>query len=96
MTSIFIYGKGVSDVNSPYRLYRNEKFKDAFQLIPQDTFAPNVLLSGYAAYNKMRLFETAIPFKSRTTGEVSIKKWKLLKAAIKSWTQTVKFRYKIL
>jgi glycosyltransferase involved in cell wall biosynthesis len=87
------YGNGVNDVNSPYRLYRASAFKNAFDLIPENTFAPNVILSGYAALKKLRIYETPIPCKLRQTGEVSIKKWKLVKAAFKSMVQTVKFRF---
>ena len=86
------YGKGVTDVNSPYRLMRKNVFDKIYNKIPKDTFAPNVIISGMAAKNKMRIFETNIPIKFRTTGEVSIKKWKLLKAAVKSWWQTIPCR----
>jgi glycosyltransferase involved in cell wall biosynthesis len=86
------FGKGVTDVNSPYRLMRREKFEDIFKSIRQYTFAPNVIISGMVARRNMRIFETNIPIKFRTTGEVSIKKWKLLKSAIKSWWQTVIYR----
>ena len=88
----FLYGKGVQDVNSPYRLYRTEKFKKAFNKIGLKTFAPNVILTGFAVRNNYRIYEIPIPCRLRQTGEVSIKKWKLLKAAIRSWVQTVQFR----
>lgn len=85
------YGRGVSDVNSPYRLMKSEKFKDLFSLIPDDTFAPNLIISGYACKKKMNIFKVDVSFKERQTGTVSIKKWKLLKAAMKSFMQTIKF-----
>ena len=83
------YGKGIWDVNTPYRLMRVSAFKDFFSDIPLTTFAPNVILSGLAARHKLRLFEMRVPQHDRTTGEVSIKKWKLLKAATKSFAQTI-------
>jgi len=86
------FGKGVADVNSPYRLMRRETFESIFQTIHQDTFAPNLIISGMAAKKNLRIFETGVPVKFRTTGEVSIKKWKLLKSAVKSWWQTVRYR----
>ena len=85
------YGKSVWDVNTPYRLMRVSAFKPFYEAIPPTTFAPNVILSGLAARHKMRSFETRVPQHDRTTGEVSIKKWKLLKAAVKSFCQTIKF-----
>lgn len=83
------YGKGVWDVNTPYRLMRVSAFKDFFNEIPLSTFAPNVALSGLAARHGLRFFETQVPQHDRTTGEVSIRKWKLFKAAAKSFWQTI-------
>lgn len=85
------YGKSVWDVNTPYRLMRASAFKEFYNQIPITTFAPNVILSGLAARHKLRCFETRVPQHDRTTGEVSIKKWKLLKAAAKSFWQTIVF-----
>jgi len=87
------YGKGVWDVNTPYRLMRISAFKPFFDMIPLSTFAPNVILSGLAARHRLRLFETRVPQHDRTTGEVSIKKWKLLKAAARSFWQTISFAF---
>lgn len=85
------YGKSVWDVNTPYRLMRVSAFDDFYAKIPLTTFAPNVILSGLAARHKLRCFETRVPQHDRTTGEVSIKKWKLLKAALRSFWQTIWF-----
>jgi dolichol-phosphate mannosyltransferase len=68
------FGNGVTDVNSPYRLIRKEAFENIIQSIRQDTFAPNAIISGMAVKKNLRIFETDIPIKFRTTGEVSIKK----------------------
>lgn len=83
------YGKSIWDVNTPYRLMRVSAFKEFFDEIPLTTFAPNVILSGLAARQELRCFEMRVPQHNRTTGEVSIKKWKLLKAAAKSLWQTI-------
>lgn len=85
------YGKGIWDVNTPYRLMRAEVFAPFYAQIPDDTFAPNVILSGLAARHHLRLLEIPVPQHDRTTGEVSIKKWKLLKAAARSFAQTIAF-----
>ncbi len=91
---LFYGRKTVWDVNVPYRLMRVSAFKTAFERIPLSTFAPNVILSGIVAREKLRFFETRVPQHDRTTGEVSIKKWKLLKAAVRSFVQTVAFSFK--
>ena len=88
------YGKSVWDVNTPYRLMLISAFRDFFARIPLTTFAPNVILSGLAARNKVRCFETNVPWHKRMTGEGSLKKWKLFKAAVKSFWQTVGFAFK--
>lgn len=86
------YGcKTIWDVNTPYRLMRTIAFKDVYAEIPLATFAPNVIISGMVACKGLRFFETRVPQHDRTTGEVSIKKWKLLKAAAKSFCQTILF-----
>lgn len=85
------YGKSVWDVNTPYRLMRTSAFKRFYAAIPPDTFAPNVILSGLAARHKLRCHEVYVPQHDRTTGEVSIRKWKLFKAAVKSFGQTMAF-----
>lgn len=87
----FFYKKGINDVNIPYRLMRTDKFSADISKIPADTFAPNVIITGIALKRKMRVKQIPVVFNSRETGEVSIKKFKLLKSAIKSFFQTVKF-----
>ena len=88
------YGRSVWDVNTPYRLMRSSAFQEIYTMIPNDTFAPNVIISGMAARRKMRCFQFPVRQKDRQTGEVSIKKWKLLKAAAKSFWQTIAFRFR--
>lgn len=92
---IFYGFNGIWDVNSPYRLMRSEIFADLFNKIPEDTFAPNVIVSGFVARKKLRFYEAHVPCRLRQTGEVSIKKWKLLKAAIKSFWQTIIFSFEL-
>ncbi len=87
------YGKSVWDVNTPYRLMRTSEFRGFYSAIPLTTFAPNVILSGLAARYRLRSFEAPIPQHDRTTGEVSIRKWKLLKCAVTSFLQTVAFSF---
>jgi len=87
-----LYGrKTIWDVNTPYRLMRTASFASIYCQIPLDTFAPNVILSGMVARKHLRYFEIPVPQHDRTTGEVSVKKWKLLKAAARSFAQTIRF-----
>ncbi len=87
------YGKGIWDVNSPFRLMRVSTISQFLLKIPPDTFAPNLIISGVVNLKRYRFFETSIPHQERQTGEVSIKKLRLLVAALKSFRQTVQFRF---
>lgn len=91
-----VYGKGIKDVNIPYRLFRTCLFKPYINNMSANTFAPNVIISGIAVYSKFRIKQIPVNFSNRQTGTVSIKKLKLLKSAFKSFFQTLKYRKAIL
>ena len=88
-----LFGRGVLDVNVPYRLMRTEKLKPIFHALPQRTFAPNVIISGWVARKKLRILEVPVPHSARKTGTVSLQKWSLFKAAMRSFMQTLAFRW---
>lgn len=93
LTVWLCYGRGVDDINCPFRLMRGSVVAPYLERLPADTFAPNVLLSGLASRHGWRIYQEPVLFAERTTGEVSIKKWKLLTAAIRSFVQTVAFAF---
>jgi dolichol-phosphate mannosyltransferase len=87
------YGRGITDVNCPFRLMRADVLKQILTRIPENTFAPNVAISGFLALAKVKVLNMPVPHSNRQTGEVSIKKWKLLKAALKSFMQIILLRF---
>lgn len=87
----FLFGRGVRDVNCPFRLMRTSSFEEGVAQIPPDTFAPNILISGLASHSRMKIQEIPITHKFRETGHVSIRNFKLLKAAMQSFFQTFRF-----
>jgi len=92
----FFYGSGVFDVNAPYRLMRTSAFKPYYKIIPEDTFAPNVIIAGIACLRKMRVFELTVPFTERKTGQEtfgSSNRLKLFQVALRSFFQTVNFSW---
>jgi dolichol-phosphate mannosyltransferase len=91
----FLYGKGIFDVNCPYRLMRGQLLKELISEIPPYLFAPNVILSGLVCMNNYRILEIPVVHSQRATGEVSIQKLKLLKAAARALWQTILFRFRI-
>lgn len=88
-------GKGVSDVNCPYRLMKTSVFKDLFLKIESDTFSPNIIVSGFVNRNNIKFSEIPVEWKNRSTGTVSIQKMKLFKSAAKAFFQTIKFFIKM-
>ena len=92
MVTLF-YGTGVQDVNCPFRLMKSGALKQLLQRIPPDTFAPNVAIAGFFALQQKSVANVPIPHNDRQTGEVSIKKWRLLKAALRSCFQTLMIRF---
>lgn len=88
------YGPKVFDVNSPYRLMRTEVMKDLFFSLPANMFTPNIVISGMASLKKLRVYEIPVSQKERTTVKVSIKKFKLMKTALKSFWEMIAYRFK--
>ena len=84
----------IKDVNSPYRLFRSSVVSPLIKLIPRDTFAPNVLLTGLVCAKKLRVKEMQIVNSFRQTGTVSIKHWKLFKVAVRSFRESISFVFK--
>jgi len=93
VTVNIVFGKGVLDVNTPYRLMRGDILKNIISQIPDDTYAPNIIISGKLAASGVRIYNFPVPNEGRKTGTCSIVKWKLWKAVIKSFLQTFNIRY---
>ncbi|MCE5230179.1 hypothetical protein LLG95_11345, partial [bacterium] len=94
LTVRVMFKGGVRDVNTPYRLMRSDALAAILWAIPDDTFAPNVIISGLCAKKGCRIFNTEVPHSGRRTGKVSIVKWKLWKAALKAFMQTISIAIK--
>lgn len=84
-----LFGSGVTDVNTPYRLIRSKILERIVQHIPVNTFAPNIIVSGIICKFGLRTFEHPVFHENRKTGEVSIVKWKLWKSTAIAFWQTL-------
>ena len=89
-----LFGRGVRDVNTPYRLLRSSILKPLAEAIPDDTFAPNIIISGVFSRRKLRIYNTPVPHENRKTGTASLTSSKVWKVAFKSLRQTLAFRDK--
>jgi glycosyltransferase involved in cell wall biosynthesis len=87
-----LFGKGIVDVNIPYRLIKSAILKEIVDQIPGDTFAPNVIISGALASSGLPIFNCPVTHEHRKTGTISIVNWKLWKAAYQSFWQTINCR----
>lgn len=92
----FFYGKGIKDVNCPYRLMRTFSFEKVFLSIPKDTFAPNIIVSGMAVKKKLKIKPLDIQFETRTSGESSLSSniTKLLKISVNSFLEIIQYATK--
>ena len=89
LTVTALFGRGVEDVNTPYRLMRSSILRRIVEQIPADTFAPNVIIAGAFARARLRIANVPVPHEGRRTGTPSIVKWKLWKSACRGFWQTL-------
>lgn len=82
-----LFGSGVYDVNCPYRLMRVAQFETCFALIPDDMFAPNVAISGFAVQKNYRIFQDTVRYSFRQQGTVSVGSTKMFNKALLSFKQ---------
>jgi len=90
MTVERFFGRGVEDVNTPYRLMRSSVVQPILECIPPETVAPNVILSGALTFTGARVQTVPVPCQPRQTGRPSIVRWKLWRVALRSFGQTVR------
>ena len=87
------FGRYIPDSNIPYRLMQADFLRKILHKMPETRpFAPNVFLSVLAAKNGAQLKNLPVQHLARETGEVSIKKWKLFKVLLRSWTELLRFK----
>lgn len=81
------FGRGVRDVNAPFRLMRGSWLRErVLPYIPADTAVPNIAVCGIAARTRARFVETSVPYVDRRTGTSSIN---LRRAARLGWRGVV-------
>lgn len=89
MTVRLLFGCGLTDVNCPYRLWRREALQRLLGLLPANCFAPNVILSGLAVCEGLRIYEAGVVHRGRRTGKGSLLRWTLWKSAFTAFAQTL-------
>jgi glycosyltransferase involved in cell wall biosynthesis len=89
LTVWLLFGRAIKDVNSPYRLIRRSSLKEILQYIPADAAAPNVLMSGYAARLRLKVFECRVPQRSRAIANRLLPSWRFCRVAAAAFRQTI-------
>lgn len=85
-----LFGKGLHDVNSPYRLMRGSTLRRLLPRVPEGAFAPNVILSGLAVREGLRVLEQDVPVRARASGRSALRGGRLWRGAWRSLGETVR------
>jgi dolichol-phosphate mannosyltransferase len=86
------FGRSVNDVNTPYRLMRSERLKEALERVPGNSFAPNILLTSWFVLKKNRIFMTKTQLRAGNRQRRSKLNGYFLQGALKAAVQTLLFR----
>ena len=92
---VVVYGKGIKDINSPYRLIRTQKLSLALSYIGSNSFAPNVLIVAYFLKNRFATFCTFARLNIKPNNRKSKMSFYMLMGCFKTFTDLLLFRFKI-
>ena len=87
-----LFAVRVFDANVPYKLLRRQIWQNARLCIPLGTLTPSLFLAIFAKRRGYDIVEVDVAHKERATGEVSIRRFKLLKFCAKGFRQMLAFR----
>ena len=89
---VVLFGVRLRDANIPFKVFRRQLWNDAAPMIPADTLAPSLFFAVHAARSGARIAFVDVGHRERTTGTVSIRRWKLIKFCARAWGQLLTFR----
>lgn len=88
-----IFGVQVPDANAPFRLYTKEYLEKYIEILPQDYFLPNVILTVIGVLSKEKILFESITFNNRGGGIGSIHIWRIVKIGCESVIGFVKLKH---
>jgi dolichol-phosphate mannosyltransferase len=91
-----LFGANLRDANVPFKLFRKTVWDAARPVIPEGTLAPSLFLAVFIKQQGMKLAEIEVPHQERSTGVVSIRKWKLIKFCWRAFQQLMSFRRRLV
>jgi glycosyltransferase involved in cell wall biosynthesis len=90
-----LFGVRLADANVPYKLLRRAVWQQARPVIPDGTLAPSLFLAIVARVRGFNILEVDVVHKERDTGEVSIRRLKLLKFCARGLSQMLELRRRL-
>ena len=90
-----MFGVTLTDANVPYKLFRRSIWEQARPVIPDGTLAPSLFLAIVAKLRGHNVLEVDVVHKERDTGEVSIRRLKLLKFCARGLSQMLELRRRL-
>jgi glycosyltransferase involved in cell wall biosynthesis len=90
-----LFGVTLKDANVPYKLFRRVIWDQARPFIPDGTLAPSLFLAVVARLRGFNILEIDVVHKERDTGEVSIRRLKLLKFCARGLSQMIDLRRRL-
>ena len=90
-----MFGVVLDDGNVPYKLVRRSVWEEARAYIPDGTLAPSLFLAIVSKARGRDILELDVPHKERKTGEVSIRRLKLLKFCARGLSQLIELRRRV-
>ncbi len=89
---ILMFRIRIKDANVPYKLIRRRVWLEAKRIIPPGTLAPSLFLAIYAKRAHCDLGFVNVAHRDRIAGEVSIRRWKLIKFCARGFRQLLDYR----
>ena len=82
-----LFRVNLRDPNAPFKLFRRGIWSDTRECVPDGTLAPSLFLAIVAKSRGYNILEIDVTHKERDTGEVTLRKFKLLKFCAKGLGQ---------
>ena len=96
LTNLVLFGTFIKDSNSAFKLIKNSALRQILRILPEDAFAPTILITLLAKKLKYRIKLVGVSHRERKTGKVSIQGMKLAKVCLRGARDMLKFRIKTL
>ena len=96
LMNLALFGTRIKDSNSPFKLIRRKVLLHLLSIVPENVFAPSIMISTLAKKLRYRMKEIEVTHFSRKTGKVSILGLKLMKVCTRGAKETIQLRKKTL